>query len=95
MSKQNAEKFCSLYEQHKAMAKRLAGLNAKSDDALVSGLVKIAKDMGMECTADELKAVVGSKGVKLSDVSGGNSGPSVCGPCRVGENVWSAAPGAC
>lgn len=57
MSKTNAERFCTLYQQHKAIAKQLAGLDTKSEDTVLAGLVKIAKELGLICTKEELKKV--------------------------------------
>lgn len=74
MSKENAEKFCALYEQHKAIAKKLAELEAQSEENLVNGLVKMAKEMGLECTKEELKGSVGKEGsrVQMEKISGGS-----------------------
>ena len=75
MSKENAEKFMALYQQHKAIAKRLAELEAKSDDALLDGLVELAKDMGLEVTGGEIREASEVK-VDLEEVSGGKVDPN-------------------
>ena len=71
MTKENAEKFMALYSQHKALAKKLAELDTKSEDSLVAGLVKMAKEMGLECTKEEISEVQGSSSANLEDLAGG------------------------
>ena len=72
MTKENAEKFMALYEQHKAMAKRLAELEAKSEEAVIEGLVKLANDMGLTITASELQGVW--QDADLDGLAGGAQG---------------------
>ena len=69
MTKENAEKFMALYQQHKAIAKRLAELDAKSEEALLEGLVKLAKELGYEVSREELVRAFEQTGVDL--VTGG------------------------
>ena len=60
MSKENAEKFYALYQQHQAFAKRLAEINAKSEDELLEGLAKLSKEVGLPATSEEVKGSIGS-----------------------------------
>ena len=55
VSKENAEKFCNILQQHKAIAKKLADLSNKGEEVLLQGLLPLAKEMGLECTSSELK----------------------------------------
>ena len=71
MSKENAEKFMALYEQHKAIAKRLAALDAKSEEALLEGLVKLATEMGLPCLEEEIRGELRTSTAELGGVSGG------------------------
>ena len=55
VSKENAEKFCSILQQHKAIAKKLADLSNQGEEVLLQGLLPLAKEMGLECTSSELR----------------------------------------
>lgn len=85
MSKGNAKKFYALYQQHKALADRLAKLDAQSEEALLAGLAKIAKEMGLECSKDELSGVVkdsrGDMEAHMEGVAGGWSEEGSGWPC--------------
>ena len=93
MSKMNAEKFCALYEQHKAIAKHMAALDIKSEESLLAGLVKMAKELGLDCTKDELKGVAGdlkkAAPSALERVAGGANASakdvSICPSCGQDE----------
>ena len=87
MSRENAEKFLALYGQHKAIAKRLAELDTKGEEALLDGLVKLAKDMGLEVTRKEICEAKNVVGI-LDEQSGG------CGQgCTMGAGGWEFSRG--
>lgn len=74
MTKENAEKFYAMYQQHKAIAKNLAGLDGSSEAAFLAGLAKIAESIGLECTQEEIRSVLKSANVgneSLDALSGG------------------------
>ena len=67
MSKENAEKFLALYQQHKAIAEALAELDKTSDRSMVDGLVKLAKELKLECTSEELEQEIRKQKSEQSD----------------------------
>ena len=67
MSKENAEKFLALYQQHKAIAETLAELDKKSDHSMVEGLVELAKELKLECTSEELDQEIKKQKLEQSD----------------------------
>ena len=72
MSKENAERFYALYQQHQAIAKRLAALNVKTEDGLLEGLVKMAQEVGLQFTVEELREQRPKHpGVGLEEEAGG------------------------
>ena len=90
VSKENAEKFYALYQQHQAFAKRLAELNAKSEEELLEGLAKLAKEVGLPATKEEIGGMLHEA---VEDPLGGVAGGSedVCGPTL----LWIARTSCC
>ena len=69
MSKENAEKFIALYQQHKAIAKQLEQSGQEGEEKFLVGLARVAKQIGLECSADELRELLVP--LEPGDVSGG------------------------
>ena len=85
MTKENAEKFYALYQQHQAIAKRLAALNAKTEDELLEGLVKMAQEVGLQLTVEELSEQIGNgTGEVIEDLAGGGTTYMLAVCTRVG-----------